>query len=183
MGHEFNSHDRVNALIADPNNIAVISYPGTNALDLNLLTEAQKSTRFPRSQKNLVVFVIDGTWATAKTMLRNSPNLRALPQIKFTPATPSTFRVRKQPHPLCHSTIEAIHQVIELLGESQGFATSSRLHDNLLSVFDAYVERQLLFAELARAAKIRAGTYFPRENLNKKISFIAGGSATVTDSN
>ncbi|MEQ1879159.1 MAG: DTW domain-containing protein, partial [Bdellovibrionia bacterium] len=63
--------------------------------------------------------------------------------IAFTPPAPSRFRVRKQPHEFCFSTIEAVHHAIELLGFTQGFQTVGRAHDRLLSAFDHMVERQL----------------------------------------
>ena len=74
-----------------------------------------------------------------------SKNLKNLPQICFTPERLSTFRVRKQPAPECVSTIEAIHQCIELLG------TENREHDKLLEVFDQLVEQQLVFVERANS--------------------------------
>jgi DTW domain-containing protein YfiP len=62
-----------------------------------------------------VVFVIDGTWACAKTMVSRSRNLMSLPQICFTPARTSEYQFRRQPHALCLSTIEAVHQILEIL--------------------------------------------------------------------
>jgi DTW domain-containing protein YfiP len=91
------------------------------------------------------LFVIDGTWATARKTMRLSQNLRSLPQICFTPPGPSNFRVRKQPRPECLSTIEAVHHSIELLGESVGFDVKSRKHDQLLTLFDQFVDRQISY--------------------------------------
>jgi DTW domain-containing protein YfiP len=51
--------------------------------------------------------------------------------------------VRKQPAPEFLSTIEAIHQTIDLFAEG-----GSREHDNLLTVFDQMVEFQLRFTEV-----------------------------------
>ena len=98
-----------------------------------------------KTEKTPVVFVIDGTWATARKMMRQSENLHAVPRICFTPSAPSQFRVRKQPKAECFSTIEAIHQCVELLGEQVGFNLNRREHDNLLNVFNQMVERQLHF--------------------------------------
>lgn len=50
-------------------------------------------------KKTLNLFVIDGTWATARQMLRQSQNLSELPRVSFTPTKLSQFRVRKQPAP------------------------------------------------------------------------------------
>ena len=141
-GQNYSDNEIVNGLIQDPQRHSVILYPGPDSQNLSSMPQDQRRELVPAGKK-LTVFVIDGTWATAKKMMRESQNLRALPQICFAPEKPSTFRVRKQPSDLCYSTIEAIHQTIELLGDSQGFVTAQRWHDNLLEVFDVMVERQL----------------------------------------
>lgn len=150
MGQDYTQNDEVNQLIADPEYHSVILYPGVGSENLTPMSQEQRSDLFPKNKK-LRIFVIDGTWATAKKMTRQSHNLLALPRICFSPDKPSTFRVRKQPNSNCYSTIEAIHQTIELVGDSQGFATASRTHDRLLNVFDAMVERQLEFIRISEA--------------------------------
>jgi DTW domain-containing protein YfiP len=144
MGQDYTADSRVNAILGDPKNQCIILYPGAQSLNLTSASMDQKKALFCEHKKP-VVFVIDGTWATAGKMIRQSQNLIALPRIGFTPPGPSHFRVRKQPSPECYSTIEAIHQTIELLGESLGFATSAREHDKLLFVFNKMVEKQLDF--------------------------------------
>ncbi|UXR65960.1 DTW domain-containing protein [Bdellovibrio bacteriovorus] len=141
-GQDYSSHEIVNQLINDPERHCVILYPGSDSLNLSLMPAGRRDGLAPLGKK-LTVFVIDGTWATAKKMMRESQNLGSLPQICFSPEKPSAFRVRKQPSDFCYSTIEAIHQTIELLGDSRGFNTALRQHDNLLQVFDVLVERQL----------------------------------------
>jgi len=143
-GQDFTQDPLVNDLIADPQHHSVILYPGLHSKNLSTMNEFEKKTLIP-SGKKLRVFVIDGTWATARKMTRRSENLKTLPRICFSPTTPSNFRVRKQPKPECYSTIEAIHHTIELLGESQNFPVQERSHDHLLSVFNYMVERQLHF--------------------------------------
>src|SRR5437868_14164259 len=102
-------------------------YPGMRSQNLTPLSQDERLDLFPQSKK-LTIFVIDGTWATARRTVRQSQNLTNLPRICFSPVKPSTFRVRKQPNPACYSTIEAIHHTIELVGQSQGFDTTSREH-------------------------------------------------------
>lgn len=148
MGQDYSADKRVNELIEDPERYPVILYPGRQSTNLSLLNDSEKASLFPKNKK-LTIFVIDGTWATARRTIRQSKNLSPLPRISFSPEKPSNFRVRKQPDPLCYSTIEAIHQVIELVGPSQGFAASSREHDKLLYVFDKMVERQLEFIRIS----------------------------------
>jgi DTW domain-containing protein YfiP len=99
------------------------------------LPETQK--RF-RSDKNWVIFVIDGTWFLAKKMLKRNPTITSLPQICFTPKVASQYRIRLQPHPYCLSTIEAVHHLISLLEPEIN-------PDNLLEVFCGMVNRQLSY--------------------------------------
>lgn len=159
-GQNYSDNELVNSLIQDPGRHAVILYPGTDSRNLSVMSEDQRGQIAP-SGKKLTVFVIDGTWATAKKMMRESQNLKALPQICFSPEKPSTFRVRKQPSDFCYSTIEAIHQTIELLGASQGFATAHRQHDNLLKVFEVMVERQL---DYLKTSEEKNGAFNSRRN-------------------
>jgi DTW domain-containing protein YfiP len=123
-------------------------YPGRNSTNLTGLPTAERQQLFDPNKK-LRLFVIDGTWAKAKKTVRLSQNLQALPKICFSPSRPSNFKVRKQPQEHCFSTIEAIHEVIDLLGNSFGYDPASRQHDALLEVFDVMVQRQLDFMRIA----------------------------------
>ncbi|MFY8156208.1 MAG: DTW domain-containing protein, partial [Rhabdaerophilum sp.] len=62
--------------------------------------------------KQLVVLRLDATWACARTMLRLSPTLQALPRIMFTPTAPSRFIIKQQPQEGCLSTLEATHETL-----------------------------------------------------------------------
>lgn len=138
LGDDYTNDVRVNQIIDDPNHSCFILYPGADALDLN-------HDCIPNSvgQKKIVIFVIDGTWRTAGQSIRFSKNLCKLPKVCFTPKKKSAFRVRKQPKPEFYSTVEAIHETIELLGPSVGFDVASRKHDNLLTVFNWMVDKQI----------------------------------------
>lgn len=158
-GQDFSMNEQVNALIAHPDHHCVILYPGPHSLDISKGSIGGEGTWIPKG-KRLVVFVIDGTWATAKKMMRESKNLQDLPQIGFTPQKPSAFIVRKQPAENCYSTIEAVHQTIELLGAVVGYDVDSRAHDSLLQVFSSMVQRQLRHQQ--QAAELR-GPYNSRD--------------------
>jgi len=141
-GQDYSADVQVNQILADPNRHCVMLYPGAQSQNLTYLSESERSASYP-ADKKLTIFVIDGTWATAIKTVRQSQNLQDLPRICFTPDKVSNFRVRKQPESFCYSTIEAIHQTIELIGRSQGFDVGSRVHDGLLHVFDKMVETQI----------------------------------------
>jgi DTW domain-containing protein len=166
-GQDYTHNALVNELINDSDYHSVILYPGSTSQNLTDVCESKKASLFPKNKK-LRIFVIDGTWATARKMTRQSENLKTLPRICFTPPTPSNFRVRKQPKADCYSTIEAIHHTIELLGASQNFDTHKRSHDKLLTVFNHLVERQLEFIKESHR-KNRASTY-RREGQEKIIA-------------
>lgn len=150
-GQDYSNNQRVNDIIDNPNYSSVILYPGRNSVNLTVDPDLQSPTanRIFLPSKTPVIFVIDGTWATAGKMVRQSSNLSHLPRICFTPPAPSQFRVRKQPKPECYSTIEAVHHTIELLGDKVGFPIQDRKHDNLLEVFNKLVETQIQFVQEA----------------------------------
>lgn len=151
-GHDFTKNEMVNDLLRDESRQSVILYPGRDSV--NLTTNSSKTQEFTIAKgKRLTIFVIDGTWMTAKKMMKHSKNLAVLPQICFTPQKLSQFHVRKQPHPNCYSTIEAVHHIIELLGPRLGLAAENRHHDSLLSVFSFMVEQQLEFVRKSRQTR------------------------------
>ena len=146
VGQNYSTNPRVNQLLQEPGYQPMVLYPGAKSMNLTEATSEKKSAFFDAA-KTPLVFVIDGTWATARKMMRQSENVNQLPRFCFTPPGPSQFRVRKQPNVECYSTIEAIHHSIELLGTNVNFVFSNRPHDNLLHVFNKMVERQLTFIQ------------------------------------
>lgn len=139
-GDFFSENEEVNRLLADPTYYPVVLYPGPSSVDLSDLSVSVRRTIFPHDKTPLII-VIDGTWNTARKAMRHSRNLNQLPSIRFTPSTPSRIRVRHQPEKHCYTTIEAIHQVIDLLKDDP----ADRTHDNLLEVLDHMVGLQLAF--------------------------------------
>lgn len=143
-GHDYSEHSVVNQLLADTRYYPVVLFPGKNSTNLSLLSLEEKKLLVPEG-KELLIFIIDGTWATARQTMRLSQNLAKLPRFSFNLNKPSQFRIRKQPKPEFCSTVEAIYETIELLGPSRGFDLESRKHDNLMHVFNFMVEKQLTF--------------------------------------
>jgi len=114
MGIGFEEHDAVQTLIRDPANLPMLLYPGPQARVLpGGLAPVELAGR------RLVVFLLDGTWACARKMLRLSPSLQRLPMIVFPPAAPSRFVIKQQPVTGCLSTLEATHELLCAL-ESAG---------------------------------------------------------------
>lgn len=146
MGQDYSDNGQVNRLLQDPSYESVVLYPGVRSKNLSHLNGIQRQQVFD-SNKKLRIFVIDGTWNTARSMMNQSQNLKDLPRICFDPPGPSNFRVRKQPREGCYSTIEAIHHTIELIGESQGFALETKAHNNLIEVFTKMIDQQVEFTQ------------------------------------
>ncbi len=139
-GVEFDGHPEVDALLDDPANACHVLFPGPTAIEVDRLGhDPLASPALGLGRRKLIVFVIDGTWAQAKGMLRKSARLGTLPRVSFQPSRPSNYRVRKQPSRFCLSTIEATHRLIEILDPQVDPGI-------LLTVFDRMVEKQVSFA-------------------------------------
>jgi DTW domain-containing protein len=187
-GQDYTEDKALNSLLADPKYDPVILYPGRTSIDISkrlttettsvensqpeeLLSpsfgpekaEASYIDIFEKGKIPLLV-VIDGTWSTARKTAWQSQNLKTLRRICFTPRSPSNFRVRKQPAEGCYSTIEAIHESIDLLGPSVGFDIKTGAHHRLIEVFDVMVERQLDHIKKRQAGSSRHT--FRREKAN-----------------
>ena len=144
IGQNFTQNKYINEILKNKIYQPFVLYPGIKSLNLSFSSPEVKSATFSLAKIPLL-FVIDGTWATARKMVRQSENLKPLQKICFTPTSPSQFKVRKQPKVDCYSTIEAIHHCIDLLGTQVEFDFTNRQHDNLIAVFNKMVERQLQF--------------------------------------
>jgi DTW domain-containing protein YfiP len=136
-GLAFDENPRFREIITDAKLYPVLLYPGSDAINL---TEGG----FPASEldgRRLVVFLIDATWACAKSVLRSSPGLLELPRVMFVPREKSRFVIKRQPRDYCLSTIEAIHELLLSL-ESAGL-DSYPDKTRLLAAFDAMQRIQI----------------------------------------
>ncbi|HEY2839913.1 MAG TPA: tRNA-uridine aminocarboxypropyltransferase [Pirellulales bacterium] len=121
---------------------AALLYPGANA---QLLTD------IPRDELPEQLVILDGTWHHAKTLVRDIPALAALPRFRLAPASPSRYRIRREPSDVALSTVEAIVAALAVLEpETAGVG-------RLMAAFDLTVERQLAHpkAEYGRRKKSR----------------------------
>jgi hypothetical protein len=125
--------------LSHPARPAVLLYPGEGAIDV--------ASHPPPGPVTLVV--VDGTWWQARKVIRENPELSALPRYTFTPPTPSEYRIRKEPDAACVSTIEALVHVLGVLeGDSERFTA-------LLAPFRAMIDAQIAFAERFHQARTR----------------------------
>jgi DTW domain-containing protein YfiP len=142
-GIGFDDHEAVQALLRDARNHCVLLYPGREALNLS---DAANDVRFAPlaarlHERQLVVFLLDATWALGRKMLRLSRSLQRLPRIMFTPSAPSRYVIKQQPHPSCLSTLEATHELLVAL-ERAGLDRYA-LPEQLLALFQRMQDFQV----------------------------------------
>jgi DTW domain-containing protein YfiP len=159
-GIEFDRDEAVQALIRDPENFPVLLYPGRDAIDLTSGPVCAFSALYPHlTDRRLVVFLLDATWALGRKMLKLSPSLQGLRRIMFTPSAPSRYVIKQQPHAGCLSTLEATHELLLAL-ERAGLDRYS-LPAQLLGLFDRMQEFQLRCAADPARGGYRRRAYRP----------------------
>jgi len=152
-GVGFDEDAAVQRIVGDPANFPVLLYPGRAARNLS-------AGDFPARElggRQLVVFVIDATWALGRKMLKLSPSLQQLPRIMFQPTAPSRYVIKQQPHPACLSTLEATHELLLAL-QKAGLDEYSR-PEQLLAVFERMQNFQLRCAADASLGGYRRSAY------------------------
>lgn len=131
VGVRFRGSGALARALADPLRPAALLYPGPSAVDVE---------RAPPSGP-ITLVVIDGTWSQAKTLVRDNPELAALPRYAFRPPAPSEYRIRREPRDDYVSTIEALARVLGVLeGDPARF-------EAMLAPFRAMVDAQIAFAK------------------------------------
>lgn len=139
MGIDFTHDNTVNAIINDPKNYCMVLYPGEKSLNIS---SDDVAPLLNLKDKQLVVFLIDGTWPCAKKMMKLSKNIHSLPRISFTAIHESLFAIKEQPAEYCLSTLESIHFFLSE-GQRRGVEELDGVHDNMIDVFKAMVEFQV----------------------------------------
>lgn len=138
---DFSDHRGLNALLADKTLRHVILYPSSNAAELDVCFNESA----PLDHRRLFFWILDAKWQHVNQIMRLSKNLHSIPMVKFNPDRESQFIIRKQPKPICLSTIEAVHLVIDRYYAYKGLP--NREHSALLDVFQFLVQQQLEFAK------------------------------------
>ena len=158
-GIAFDDHPRVRQLIDDPDNFPVLLYPGKGSIDLSESKQTGRQApdgrmiadgltaatrlRTAASGRRITAFLVDATWACSKAVLRESPGLLALPRLMFTPQTPSRWIIKRQPGPLCLSTLETVHELLCALEAAgmEDYPDKSRLLDVFSRMQEYQIER------------------------------------------
>lgn len=140
VGTDFSDDERVSALLADPSYVPLVLYPGPTAVNFSALD----GNAVPPG-KTMLIFVIDGTWRTARSLLNKSRNIRGLQRISFSRAYLSQFAIKHQPRPHCVSTIEAVYHLCRE-AEEAGREELGHKAEGLMTVFRELVETQLRYS-------------------------------------
>lgn len=139
IGKDFSNNERVNALLQDPAYSPYVLYPGPQAVNFKTLGSAPL-----QDGKTLLVFVVDGTWRGARSLLNKSRNILALPRLSFAGSYLSQFKIKKQPKEHCVSTIEAIYYLYKE-AEAAGYEKPDAQAEILMSIFKEMVDTQLSY--------------------------------------
>ncbi|OGS05182.1 MAG: hypothetical protein A3I76_00625 [Elusimicrobia bacterium RIFCSPLOWO2_02_FULL_61_11] len=151
-GADFTDNERVNSLLRDPAYRPFLLYPGPEALSFKTLGKDP----LPEG-KTLLVFVLDGTWRGARSLLNRSGNLRALPRLSFSRGYTSRFIIKKQPRPHCVSTIEAVYYLCKE-AEEAGYEELGARPGVLMALFKELVDTQLHYQKVKGRRREDGGT-------------------------
>ena len=136
IGIDFSKNKIINDILNDKNNICFILYPGDDSINLS-------HEKLNSNNKNIVIFIIDSTWACSKKILRESTNLSDLFKVSFDNTTLSQFKIKTQPNAYCLSTIESTLRVITLLSEQNLEKVEKAQLALFLNPFNKMVEYQI----------------------------------------
>jgi DTW domain-containing protein YfiP len=106
-----------------------------------LLFPGDDATPLHESAAPSALVVVDGTWPTARRLVRDNAWLQQLPRVRLSPTAPGRYRIRRAPRPAFQlSTIEAVVAALRILEpDTDGL-------DALLAAFDRMIERQIALA-------------------------------------
>lgn len=149
IGIDFSKHERINKLIEDEKNDCYLLYPGKDSLNL--------SHEKINTDKKLVIFIVDSTWACSKKLIKSSKNLQNLKMLSFDINKTSQFKIKKQPSDYCLSTIESTQYIIELLNKNKIEQIHEDELEKMTKPFEEMVNYQISCLE--KRKKIRYKSY------------------------
>lgn len=129
VGVDFADSRDFQALLERERGRSVVLYPAEGSRDVRELAHRDPPP---------TVWVIDGTWTQARKIWNENPALHGLPAYRIEPRMPSQYGFRSEPEPHCVSTIEAVAELLEALGESR-----PEDYEPFLAPFRSLVARQL----------------------------------------
>lgn len=138
VGIDFSNNEKINEIINNPNNSCFVLYPSESSIILN-------DENIKEKDKNIVIFVIDSTWACSNKILRLSKNIHILKKISFQHQKISQYKIKTQPNELSLSTIESTLCVLEILNQHGVESIKEKELGGFLEPFTQMVQCQLDF--------------------------------------
>lgn len=157
VGVDFTHDERLNRYLSDESFFPVLLFPGEQAIPAD-----SAEIRSAAAERQLIVIILDATWASARKMLNSSRNLQRLPRTSFEPGGASRFAIKRQPQAVCLSTIEAVYRLLDIF-DRNGIEHLRGTHAALMETLDAIVQFQLQCA---------ADPALPSHRLNSKQTLI-----------
>jgi DTW domain-containing protein YfiP len=143
----------------------ILLYPGEESFNISSTDFASD----PFKGKKPLLFIIDGTWPCAKSMMRDSKSLHFLPRISFNADVESIFSIKHQPAKYCLSTIESIYQVLIAL-ERQGLESLEGKAEHLLEVLQLVVDFQFKCANDPNIQSYRSHQQIYKKPSERRVS-------------
>lgn len=131
---DFDDNPRFIQLLDSEEYFPVLLYPGPESLNIN----DEKLPQDFFTGKKPLIFILDGTWPCAKTMMKNTKKLHSLKSISFNFNTESKFSIKQQPAKYCLSTIESIYYLLQGL-QYQNIESDLKGIETLISALDSTV--------------------------------------------
>jgi DTW domain-containing protein YfiP len=135
VGMDFGSDPVIQSALTDPLRAKVLLFPRTGPDGIE-----PAAVRRP-----LTMFVVDGTWSQARSLVGRNPWLGDVPHIRLDPDRPSAYCVCRQPAPWGLCTLEAVAHALGALDGDEA------IRDALLHPLRAMARMHL--------ASIGAGAY------------------------
>ena len=145
---DFTHNTRINKLIDDPTKSCYLLYPSADSLDINRYD-------INKGSNEIVIFIVDSTWACSRKILRLSQNLKQLQKISFSNEKISQYMIKKQPKESCLSTIESTHCVLEILNTQKYENITQQNLNGLLNPFKEMVIYQLGCLETGKSVRFK----------------------------
>ena len=165
IGENFDNNEKVQKFLQDVTYFPMMLYPGEHSFNISKHVFAKD---YFQNRKPLV-FILDGTWPCAKSMMRDSQTLHGLPRISFDAVIESKFSIRHQPAKFCLSTIESIYQVLSNL-ESQGLENLGEKKEVLLTCLQKLVDFQKKCADDPNLKTVYRRGYSYKDPSLRKVS-------------
>ena len=129
---DFDSNKIFNDILNDDHYEHFLLYPTKTPVKLEATA---------KSASQMCIFILDGTWPCAKSMMRDTTKLHNLPKIMFQAPNRSQFEIKQQPANYCLSTIESTKAILANLNE----LNIEDLHQTKLNSLDIAFKKMVKF--------------------------------------